>query len=129
VAGNAGRFASDPLCNRLPQIRSETPPLPQQDLDRFLTRMQAELADPAYTALVPAAERPRAGTLEDHADRFPTPPEDPADAVYSFTQAQVEILVEALTRPLLKAAPQKADSPKAKGGRKAQAGRRRRKSA
>lgn len=107
VGGSTGRFASDPLCNELPDIKSETPPLDPADLQRFLTRMQEEFSDPSYTTLVPEEARPRVGTLEEHAARFPAPPENPQDTVYTFTQAQLEVLMHSLTRPLLHNAEQR----------------------
>ncbi len=113
IGGSTGRFASDPLCNELPDIKSETPPLAPADLQRFLDRMQEELSDPTYTALVPEAARPHVGTLEEHASRFPTPPENPQDTVYTFTQAQLDVLIHAMTRPLLRNAEQRQKRKKA----------------
>lgn len=90
----AARLVSNPLCNQVPELRSETPPLARADLEQFLDRMQREMSDPAYQALVPEAERPWVGTIEDHADRFTDPAE--ASTQYSFNQRQLDVLTDTL---------------------------------
>jgi len=95
----ARRFVSDPLCNSLPDIPSETPPLSPEALAAFLTRMQKEMGTEAYRVLVPAAERPFIGTPEEHAGRFPA---ESADLQHTFTASQIDALVEALSGELKK---------------------------
>lgn len=87
------RVVSDPLCNRLPQIRSEQPPLAGEDLATFLNGMQDQMSTDAYMAAVPEAERPRIGTPSDFEGRFPDPDQDQA---YTFNGAQLEVLANAI---------------------------------
>lgn len=95
------RFVSDALCAALPDIRSEVPPVPRRALADLLERMEAQIADPAYQALVPEAERPHVGTLEEHLPRFP----DKASAdTLNFTPEQMEVLVRAISREMKKQA-------------------------
>lgn len=95
----ARRYVSDPLCNSLPDIPSETPPLSPEALAAFLARMEKDMATKAYLDLVPEAERPWIGTLEEHAGRFPAESED---LEHRFTAAQIDALVDALSTELRK---------------------------
>ena len=96
LGGQASRFVSDPLCNELPDIRSETPPLSRDALEGFLTRMRHEIATPEYQALVPETERPQVGEVADHIGRFP------ADSgQLTFTPEQLRVFVDSVSRVLL----------------------------
>jgi hypothetical protein len=95
LGSRASRFVSDPLCNQLPDIRSETPPLSREALEAFLTRIADEIATPEYQALVPEAERPQTGTVDDHIGRFPAEPDQ-----LVFTPGQVQVFVDAIARVL-----------------------------
>ena len=94
-ARQSWRVVSDPLCNQLPEIRSEQPALSSGALAAFLDQMAAVIGSDAYAAAVPEAERPRVGTLADYAGRFPDP-DAQDEAVYSFTAAQLQVLAGAI---------------------------------
>lgn len=99
-ARQSARVVSDPLCNQLPDIRSEQPPLSSQALTAFLETMQTQIGDPAYAAAVPEAERPQIGAPADFEGRFPDPTELPD---YSFSPAQLQVLAEAIGTELTRA--------------------------
>lgn len=92
-AQQSWRVVSDPLCNKLPEIRSEQPPLDPAALAEFLARMDAEMGADDYAAAVPEAERPRVGTPQDFDGRFPDP-----DSLtdYSFGADQLHVLATAI---------------------------------
>lgn len=97
----ARQFVSDPLCDEIPDIPSETPALNQADLARFLDRMSEQVSDPAYLELVPEAERPKIGSVETYANRFPA---EDQDAPLSFTARQIGVFAEAMCKELEKVA-------------------------
>jgi hypothetical protein len=97
LGGKARRYVSDPLCNTLPHIRSETPALPRDALVAFLDRMAETLETPAFRALVPEAERPWLGSVSDHEDRFSAAPD--SDAL-TFSAQQIEVFAEAVAKQL-----------------------------
>lgn len=115
----AGRFVSDPLCNQLPDIKSERPPLDEPSLAAFLDRMATEIAAPEYQDLVPEAERPVTGSVADHIDRFPRPADGDAQVQFSFSAQQLAVLAEALSAPMGR----QAAGPKKAGPRKAGPGK------
>ena len=49
---------------------------------------------------IPEAERPWIGTLEDHADRFPAPEDNPA---LCFSRDQIDVFAKAIVKQLRKA--------------------------
>lgn len=104
VGRKAARFISNPLCNELPDVRSEAPPLPQEALEAFLSRMQEEISSPAYQALVPQSECPHVGVPADYADRFSS-----EAGALTFTPEQLKVVAKALGQVM-----QSADN--AKGG-------------
>ena len=96
---SARRLVSDVLCDALPDIRSDTPPLAPDDLKRFLDAMREMTETERFRAAVPASERPHVGTLEDHIARFPPPTDNP---VLTVTAAQLNLLADAMARHLKK---------------------------
>lgn len=95
----AYRMVSMPLIDGLPDLRSETPPLSREDLAVFLDRMQEQVDTEDFRALVPEAERPWVGTVDDHIARFPSPEEG---AVLTFSSAQISLFAEAMAKRLIK---------------------------
>ncbi|MAC80880.1 MAG: hypothetical protein CML66_22785 [Rhodobacteraceae bacterium] len=94
MGASSAAIISDALCERLPDVRSETPPLARDDLAAFLDRMEQKLADPRFAALIPDAERPRVGTIDDHASRFPDPGQ--ADR-FEFSREQIDLLAQSMS--------------------------------
>ncbi|QYK40373.1 MAG: hypothetical protein KF887_13190 [Paracoccaceae bacterium] len=88
----ARRFVSDPLCNLLPEVRSETPSLSADDLGAFLERMAQMVSHDSVTAVVPADEAYRVPALDEVAARF-APIDTPFP--FAFTADQLRIVVEA----------------------------------
>lgn len=89
----ARRFVSDPLCAGLPDLQSETPPVPEVELAQFLDRMQAMIATKIDAGAIPQTEAYRVGTVAEHLARF-SAPHDPDRLV--FSRAQLSVFVEAL---------------------------------
>ena len=92
-AKQSWRAVSDPLCNKLPDIRSEQPPLAPGALASFLDAMTEVIGSEDYAAAVPEAERPRIGTPADFEGRFPDP-DSLSD--YTFSAAQLQVLATAI---------------------------------
>lgn len=90
-------LVADALCDALPHIRSENPPLARADLQDFLTKMSALIDADAFRALIPEPERLWVGQLSDHAARFPDPDANPD---LSFTAEQIEVVVKSLSKHL-----------------------------
>ena len=111
----SSQVVSDPLCEHLPDITSQVPAVPRDELAAFIERMDTEIADPRLQALVPAAEAYRVGTLDEHAARFPDPD---APEAYSFTRDQIDILARAMSFALTQRAPQLAAGRKGAGAAK-----------
>ena len=100
LGDEANALVSGPLTLNLPDIRSDTPPLSREDLAGFLDAMHEKLENPEFESLVPEAERPWIGTLEDHADRFPAPEDNPA---LCFSRDQIDVFAKAIVKQLRKA--------------------------
>ncbi|GAB5376546.1 MAG: hypothetical protein AcusKO_30080 [Acuticoccus sp.] len=90
----SARFVSDPLCETLPDVRSENPVATRQALERFLARMQEMLAEVSFGARAPEGEGYRLPSLDEAIARFEAPQEAP---VYTFTAVQLETLAEAIS--------------------------------
>lgn len=119
----AARVISTPLCNQLPDIRSDQPALSMADLDSFLTRMDDIVQDPRLLALIPESERYHVGKASEYEGRFP----DPADvSEFQLSTAQLDVVAQALTRMMgtepepAKPAGQKKGQKKARKERRAQ---------
>lgn len=109
--GRSSRFISDPLCNDLPDIKSDTPPLAPDDLRRFLRRMHTLTNSPEFRACVPKNERPWIGQPKDHLPRFPSP--DNAVQLVISPQ-QIAVLAKIISQELHRAQMQKQALRKAK---------------
>lgn len=99
----AAKLAADPLCEGLPDVASELPEVPPDDLAAFVTRMDRMLADPRLLALIPEPERLRIGRFEEIAPRFAGPG---AAEGYTFTAEQLDMLAEGIASVLPKRGPQ-----------------------
>lgn len=91
---------SDALCNKLPDIKSEVPFLEHEALKTFIERMNKQMSSEEYQALVPEEERPRIGSFEDHAGKFPT-----AESMENLhiSREQLSVIGDALGQELAKA--------------------------
>lgn len=89
---DARRYVSDPLCNLLPDIRSETPGASEEDLAAFLARMREMVDHPHVRAAVPEDEGYRLPALEQVAPRFA---QAPAAFPFAFNAEQLRIVVAA----------------------------------
>jgi hypothetical protein len=91
----AGRYVSDPLCNRLPEIRSEVPTLSRDALVAFLAQMEQMIAQNPVAVAIPASEAYRLPASDEVFGCFA-----PADAgssfPYAFSSAQLQVIVEAI---------------------------------
>ncbi|MGL6209801.1 MAG: hypothetical protein ACRC14_08235 [Paracoccaceae bacterium] len=87
------KFVSHPLCNHLPDIPSETPPLPEAEIAAFLGRMTALLRRPVFAKYIPEAEAYRVGEVSDHLARFSA---HAPDAPLTFTREQLDVVVDAI---------------------------------
>ncbi|MDR5654435.1 hypothetical protein RGD00_17625 [Xinfangfangia sp. LG-4] len=87
----SSRFISDPLCDRLPDVDSETPGMSSEGLKRFLDRIGTLLSE--LNGKVPADEAYRIGTEADYADMLAVGRED---SMNLFSNAQLEVLAEAI---------------------------------
>jgi hypothetical protein len=90
---DSARFVSDPLCERLPEIRSERPPASPEVLSGFLERMTRMIANHELVRCIPADESYRVATLEDAQARFARP--DPG-ANFTFSSDQLRVLAESI---------------------------------
>lgn len=90
----SARFVSDPLCERLSDVRSENPVATRAALERFLARMHEMLADIRFGNRAGEGEEYHLPALEDAVARFEAPEAEP---VYTFTAAQLETLAEAIS--------------------------------
>ncbi|GAB5378633.1 MAG: hypothetical protein AcusKO_50950 [Acuticoccus sp.] len=90
---NSARFVSDPLCEELPDIRSEKPPVSSAALQRFLERMTRTIAEFEFGDRLAAGEDYKVATLEEARARFEEPYEAP---VYTFTAEQLDALARSV---------------------------------
>jgi hypothetical protein len=90
---NAQRFVSDPLCNRLPDIRSETPTVSREALAAFLDRAGQMISQQDVAAAIPDSEAYRLPELDDVAPLFAS-----VDAAFpfAFNAAQLQVIAEAI---------------------------------
>jgi hypothetical protein len=91
----ARRYVSDPLCNRLPQVRSETPTLSHEALAAFLKAMEQMIALKDVAAAVPAAEAYRLPAPDEVAARF-APADEALAFPFAFSAAQLQVIAEAI---------------------------------
>ena len=90
---SARRYASDPLCNLLPDIRSETPPLAPEDLEAFIARMMHMVQEADVVSAIPPDEAYEVPLFDDIVDMF-----RPRESTYpfAFSSDQLRVVVEAV---------------------------------
>jgi hypothetical protein len=96
LGSRAASFISDPLCNNLPDIKSENPAITHKDLEAFLLQM-AEITKQTNDVL-PLSESYTVPDLEDAIAKFPDP-KDPM--LFSFTQDQLRVIADRISRTLI----------------------------
>jgi hypothetical protein len=94
IAGKASsKYISDPLCQQLPNIKSEFPPLETDALESFLARMN----DSVYAAQQGCAEfqneQYTVGDQQSQKETFPT-----AKSQLSFSSEQIRVMASAMAR-------------------------------
>ncbi|MEM8730605.1 MAG: hypothetical protein AAGF79_11870 [Pseudomonadota bacterium] len=95
----ASRLIADPLCEGLPDLKSETPYVPRADLEAFIARMTEMLSERRLRKMIPESEWLQIGTIDDYAERFT----QVGDAdVHQLTTAQLSVLAEAITKAVPK---------------------------
>ncbi|NVO25469.1 hypothetical protein [Donghicola mangrovi] len=93
----ASVLISDPLCNNLPDVRSEYPAISREELEPFLARMRSSISK--VNPVIPADEVYSVPSTDDAIKRFP----DPDDSMlYSFSREQLEVIARKLSRELTK---------------------------
>ena len=91
-------IVSDPLCNQLPNIKSEIPDIGLKDLSAFVDRMRDDLQKNKLEDFMPSEEVPRVLDAEMYLAQFPILDEN---HVFGFSAHQIEIFVEAIATSLL----------------------------
>jgi len=94
------KFISDPLCEHLPDVRSERPAAPPEALERFLSRMHGLIVRRGLERHLPEGEHYHLPSLEEALAQFPAP--DPAP-VHQFSEAQLRVLVAAISEEIRQA--------------------------
>jgi hypothetical protein len=84
---------SDPLCNQLPNVKSEYPALGRDDLETFLERMRVMID--AVNKDLPAGEQYRLPDIDDAIKKFSSP-NDAQKLV--FTQEQIEVIAKRVSK-------------------------------
>jgi hypothetical protein len=84
---------SDPLCNQLPNVKSEYPAVGREDLEVFLDRMQIMIN--AVNTDLPTDERYRVPSIDEAVGRFSSP-SDAQKLV--FTQEQIEVIAKRISK-------------------------------
>jgi hypothetical protein len=93
----AARFVSDPLCNRLPEIRSEAPSLSREELVIFLARMKQMINESPIAVAAPSPEGYRLPSLDEAIERFTSSTVSASSSYpYAFSSAQLKCIVEAI---------------------------------
>lgn len=101
LGSDARKLVSDPVCNELPDVKSERPPVSRMALSGFLDRMEREMGSETYRALIPDSEIPIVGSLSDHIESFP----DTDSAMqYQLTAEQIAVIAAAISK-LIKSGP------------------------
>lgn len=63
---DARSIVSDPVCEKLPNIKSENPPISHSEMNDFIAKISSSFRDPEYLSYVPADEIPEIGNLSDY---------------------------------------------------------------
>lgn len=105
--GKAAPFVSDALCEELPDIRAERPPVSAERLEGFLKRMRSTIDMLDFGDCLPADEGYRLPTLEEATALFQAPAETP---VYAFTAEQLDIFARDISARLLATTPPAFDN-------------------
>lgn len=92
---SSARFISDLLCEELPEIRAERPPVSSEALERFLKRMARKIGEFDFGDRLPKGEGYRLPTLEEARARFEAPSDT---ALYTFTAAQLDALARSVCK-------------------------------
>ena len=103
----ASKFISDPLCEQLPNIRSERPEATPEALDAFLKRMTRLISQHGLDARLGEAERYHIPPLDEVTARFDAP--DP-ERTFSFSRAQLEVLVASVSEEIRTGSSVKAEN-------------------
>lgn len=96
----ARSFISDPLCNNVADIQSDTPSINKHGLVDFLKRMAKDLNSPHYINFVPKNEVPWVGMASDYESYFPA---HGAEVEYHFTSEQLAAIAKAISHEVRKA--------------------------
>ncbi|WP_138473382.1 MULTISPECIES: hypothetical protein [Rhodobacterales] len=95
----AAKIVSNPLCEEIPNLSSEWPPVNPLSLSAFLDRMKMELSDPDYISAVPEDERPAVLDFEECIRLFP---EESVGTEYNFSSDQMLSISRAIGREVEK---------------------------
>lgn len=96
LGSRASAVISDPLCNNLPDIKSENPAITREDLGNFLLRM-AEMITKTNDVL-PGSEGYSVPKIEEAIAKFPDP-KDPM--LFSFNQDQLRVIAGRISKILI----------------------------
>ncbi|MEP3633926.1 MAG: hypothetical protein ABJQ23_20810 [Shimia thalassica] len=94
MGARVGYLVSDPLCEKLPEIRSERPRATPAALNTFLERMKFLINEYGFDERYGEAEKYHLPTIEDAAAKFSSPDQKP---VFRFGVDQLEVLVCSLS--------------------------------
>ncbi len=98
LGSGAFHLVSDPLCNFLPDLKSEIPTVSRGEMEHFLARMKKVIADPRLVALIPPEEYYQLDDLSAYEERYVAEPE--AEQELRFDADQIAVLSQAISKAL-----------------------------
>ncbi|MEI6798764.1 MAG: hypothetical protein WCO04_06050 [Pseudomonadota bacterium] len=95
----ASQIISDPLCNLLPNVKSEIPEISLKELSEFVDRVRDDLQKAKLEDFMPSEEVPLLLDAETYLSQFAVSEQN---HVYGFSAHQIEIIVESIATSLHK---------------------------
>ncbi|CUH39460.1 hypothetical protein JSE7799_02187 [Jannaschia seosinensis] len=97
LGNQASKLISDPLCDQLPDVKSEYPAIEIEDLKPFLDRMREQMA--LVNARLPDAERYNVPEAEEAIAGFRSPHDS---ELLSFSREQLAVIANCICRLIVK---------------------------